>query len=209
VSVFTSSTRPPTWCELETFDVVNLAARESRDFPRRSKKERVIATTGNLQVVAGARTQVIREGQFLDLAAEPGWQLRGTARASQAVLLRGRWGDELGGCGIFTGRANEPTLVDGDPVDYPKNTGIDSHYHDCDEYWLILEGKGTAVVGRRFIAVGPGDCIPIGMGHHHDMPTVESPVKAVYFETTLEGRKRTGHLWNHTHGPAEPRPERV
>jgi mannose-6-phosphate isomerase-like protein (cupin superfamily) len=209
VTVFTSATRPPTWCELEAFEIVNLAPGESRDCPRLSAKERVIATNGSLQVVAGSRSQVLREGQFLDLAAEPGWRLRGTWRPSQAVVLRGRWGDELGGCGLFTGRAHGPTLVEGDPVDYPKNTGFDSHYHDCDEYWLFLEGKGTAVVGKRFMAVGPGDCLAIGMGHHHDLPVVESPVKAVYFETTLEGQKRTGHLWNHTHGAAEPRPERV
>src|SRR4029079_674882 len=62
VSVFTNSMRPPAWCELETFDVVNLAAGESRHSPRRSAKERVIATTGSLQVVAGSRTQVTREG---------------------------------------------------------------------------------------------------------------------------------------------------
>jgi mannose-6-phosphate isomerase-like protein (cupin superfamily) len=207
--MFTSAMRPPAWCELETFEVVELAAGESRRFPRGSVRERVIATQGNLQAGAGARSQVIREGQFLDLAGESVWHLRGTARPAQAVVLRGRWGDELGGCGIFTGRANGPALVEGDPVDYPKNTGFDSHYHDCDEYWLILEGKATVVVGKRFIAVGPGDCVPIGMGHHHDMPMVESPVKALYFETTLEGLKRTGHLWNHTHGPAEPRLERV
>jgi hypothetical protein len=24
----------------------------------------------------------------------------------------------------------------------------------------------------------------------------------VYFETTLRRQKRTGHLWQHTHGPA-------
>ncbi len=35
------------------------------------------------------------------------------------------------------------------------------------------------------------------------------PIAGVYFETTLEGHKRLGHLWEHTHGPAEPQPERV
>jgi len=38
---------------------------------------------------------------------------------------------------------------------------------------------------------------------------IESEVKAVFFETTLEGKQRTGHLWNHTHGVAQPRLERV
>ena len=65
------------------------------------------------------------------------------------------------------------------------------------------------VVGDRHHAVAGGDCVPIGLGHHHDLATVTEPVKAVYFETTLEGEKRVGHLWNHTHGPAKPWPERI
>ena len=32
---------------------------------------------------------------------------------------------------------------------------------------------------------------------------------AVYFETTMEGEKRRGHLWDHIHGKAQPRAERV
>ncbi len=55
----------------------------------------------------------------------------------------------------------------------------------------------------------PGDCLATGMGHHHDMTLVHEPVRGVYFETTLEGQKRRGHLWDHTHGLAEPQAERV
>ena len=51
--------------------------------------------------------------------------------------------------------------------------------------------------------------VDAGMGHQHDLAMVSEPVKAVFFETALEGRKRLGHLWNHTHGPAEPKPERI
>jgi mannose-6-phosphate isomerase-like protein (cupin superfamily) len=94
-------------------------------------------------------------------------------------------------------------------VEYPKTTAVDPHYHDCDEYWIVLDGACTTMVGGRHFPMRPGDCAPIGMGHHHDMPTVTAPVKAVFFETTLEGEKRVGHLWNHTHGVARPMPERV
>ena len=59
----------------------------------------------------------------------------------------------------------------GDPVAYAKTTSIDSHYHDCDEYWIVLEGAATVVVGDRHMKVAAGDCVPIGMGHHHDLPT--------------------------------------
>lgn len=79
----------------------------------------------------------------------------------------------------------------------------------CDEYWIVLEGTGVAVSEGKHYAVGPGDCLATGMGHHHDFPTASAPVHAVYFETTLGGERRRGHLWNHTHGPAQPRLDRV
>ena len=83
------------------------------------------------------------------------------------------------------------------------------HYHDCDEYWILFEGSGIAASEGKLYEVSQGDCVATGMGHHHDFPRVFEPVKAVYFETTLEGKKRRGHLWNHTHGQAEPRKERT
>ena len=103
----------------------------------------------------------------------------------------------------------DPAQNRGDPVGYRKQTAFDNHYHDCDEYWILFEGSGVAASEGRLYDVGPGDCVATGMGHHHDFPIVREPVKAVYFETTMEGQRRRGHLWNHTHGAAEPRPERV
>ena len=61
--------------------------------------------------------------------------------------------------------------------------------------------------GRHY-AVGPGDCVATRRGDHHDFPLAPEPVTAVYLETTLRGRRRRGHLWDHTHGPAEPHAER-
>jgi hypothetical protein len=34
-------------------------------------------------------------------------------------------------------------------------------------------------------------------------------VRSVFFETTMGGKKRRRHLWEHTDGPAEPKMERV
>lgn len=73
----------------------------------------------------------------------------------------------------------------------------------------MLAGRATVVVGRRFVDVGAGEAVTIGMGHHHDLAHAPEPVKAAFFETALERGKRMGHLWEHTHGPAEPVPERV
>ena len=152
---------------------------------------------------------MLRDGQFVDPQGYDAWQTTAGARGAEIVRLSGHWGTELGGCGIFSA-ANDPDWKNtGDPVTYAKMTSIDSHYHDCDEFWIILEGAGTVVVGDRHLKVVAGDCVPIGMGHHHDMSVVTSPVRAVYFETTLAGEKRVGHLWNHTHGPARPMPGRI
>jgi hypothetical protein len=37
------------------------------------------------------------------------------------------------------------------------------------------------------------------MGDHHDIVNIEDYLEGIYFETTLKGKKRLGHLWNHTH----------
>lgn len=74
--------------------------------------------------------------------------------------------------------------------------------------WRGRKEKIFVSEGRHY-PVGPGDCVATGMGHHHDFVRVEEPIRGVYFKTTLEEKKRLGHLWNHTHGPAEPRWERA
>lgn len=206
---FRQNEMPADWCELRGFAVIDLARGETVGGERRAVKERLLVTRGSVQLQFGDASQVLREGQFVDLpSAASAWTVL-AARDAQIVRMSGRWGSELGGCGTF-GAVNQADPVNtGDPIAYRKTTSIDSHYHDCDEYWIILEGSGTVVVGDRHMTVSAGDCVPIGLGHHHDLATVTEPVKAVYFETTLEGEKRIGHLWNHTHGPAKPRPERV
>jgi mannose-6-phosphate isomerase-like protein (cupin superfamily) len=123
--------------------------------------------------------------------------------------MAGRWGAEVGGSGIFGGSEVADPHDGGDPVDYEKRTGFDNHYHDCDEYWIIFEGRGLAVSEGKPYEVGPGDCVATGMGFHHDLPRVHEPLRGVFFETTLEGQKRLGHLWDHTHGVAEPKTDRT
>jgi mannose-6-phosphate isomerase-like protein (cupin superfamily) len=206
--IFRQGEAPPKWCEMEAFDIVAMVPGETVAQRRRSPKERLIVAAGNLQLRLTSASLVLRDGQFFDLV-DDGWEIRPGARGATFVRLSGRWGNELGGCGVFSAANQDRPVNAGDPVAYAKTTSIDSHYHDCDEYWIVLEGQGTVVVGDRHMIVAAGDCVPIGMGHHHDMPSVDSPVQAVYFETTLAGEKRTGHLWNHTHGRARPKAERI
>ncbi|MEZ5667360.1 MAG: cupin domain-containing protein [Alphaproteobacteria bacterium] len=197
------------WCELRHYDIVELRDGETKALRRRAPKERLLITLGTVQLVLPDATVILKENQFFDLPDVDAWRLRGCAPQAQAVQLSGDWGRDVGGCGIFrVARQDQPTNI-GDPVAYPKATSVDNHYHDCDEYWIVLEGSGSVRIGARDIAVGPGDCVAIGMGHHHDFPLVDAPVKAVFFETTLQGERRVGHLWTHTHGAPAPVAERV
>lgn len=209
MTLFRTDTAPPAWCELERFEVITLQRDETITRTPSTKTERLIGTLGTCQLRRNSSTLLLKEAQFIDLdPADGAWTMVGAADPGQFVRLSGHWGSDMAGCGIF--RVTRSDAGDkGDPVTYPKHTAIDRHYHDCDEYWIILDGTGEVVVDDRHAKVSPGDCLCIGTGHPHDFPLIDTPVKAVFFETTLYGRKRTGHLWNHTHGPAEPMPGRI
>jgi mannose-6-phosphate isomerase-like protein (cupin superfamily) len=208
VPVFRADQNPPAWCELRSFEIIDLTGGGSASGRRKQPRERLLNTLGTTQLVHADGSVVLKENQFIDLAHDA-WTLKACSAKAQVVRLSGTWGNEVAGCGVFRAASQENPKDIGDPVNYPKSTSIDAHYHDCDEYWIVLEGAATTVVGANHWPVAVGDCVPIGMGHHHDMPQVASPLKAVFFETTLEGEKRVGHLWNHTHGTARPKPERV
>jgi quercetin dioxygenase-like cupin family protein len=195
----------PDWCELRGYTISFLppggvtrldAIPEPRD----------VAIVGRGAVTAAGRS--FDEGAILHPDAWP-LDLRAGPEGATVIRMVGRWGDDIGGLDLFGVREVDDPRDGGDPVDYPKRTTFDAHFHDCDEYWIIFEGHGVAVSEGIAYVVGPGDCIATGMGHHHDFPEASEPVRAVFFETTMEGEKRRGHLWEHTHGPAHPHPDRV
>lgn len=200
----------PSWCEMEYFEIVELVPGAVHTFERMGRKEKLIVGKGTCRVSVGSKEQLAEEGAAFDLATPDDCFAAADARG-EVTLVRmcGRWGEETGSCGVFRVANQAEAAYKGDRVDYPKATDFDNHYHDCDEYWVVFEGRGLAISeGERYI-IGVGDCLATGMGHHHDLPEVFKPIAGVYFETTLEGRKRLGHLWEHTHGAAKPRPERV
>jgi len=209
MTTFRTGETAPAWCELTKFELFELARDESVSRTPDTKAERLIGTAGTVQFRQGGRSLLLKQAQFFDVDVGTPWSVIGQSDPAGFIRLCGHWGAELAGCGLFGVTRTDVPETRGDPVTYAKHTAIDSHYHDCDEYWIVLQGSGEAVVGGRRDRLGPGDCLCIGMGHHHDFPIVDSEVRAVFFETTLEGQKRTGHLWEHTHGPAHPQPERV
>ena len=200
----------PGWCEMEYFDITELAPGDTHAFERVGEKEKLIVCRGKCRISVGDRTIDVEQGANLDLSA-PGeaFEIVDVQEDSTLIRMCGRWGDAVGGSGIFPIWPAEDPHDGGDPVPYPKETSFDNHFHDCDEYWIFFSGRCIAVSEGRFYEVGPGDCVVTGMGHHHDVQRVIEPGAAVFFETTMEGEKRPGHLWEHTHGPAEPKPERV
>jgi mannose-6-phosphate isomerase-like protein (cupin superfamily) len=200
----------PDWCELQDYAIVTLPAGSDHTFPAHGRKQKLIVASGSCQIGYNGQTVFAHKGANLDLATDMG-QFRVTAVLEETILvfMTGDWDDETGGSGLFRVVKSDAPHDRGDPVPYAKETNFDSHYHDCDEYWILFKGCGVAVSEGQHYAVGPGDCIVTGMGHHHDFPQVSEPVEAVYFETTLQGEKRRGHLWEHTHGPAHPQPKRI
>jgi mannose-6-phosphate isomerase-like protein (cupin superfamily) len=200
----------PKWCELEYFEIIELAPGTTHRFERLGRKEKLVVCKGKCRLSVAGEIVEAQEGTNIDLTRPEG-EFGVVEVLSPATVLRlcGRWGDETGGSGLFTAMNSDNPTDRGDPVPYPKMTNFDSHYHDCDEYWIILEGRGVAVSEGQRYEIGPGDCLATGMGHHHDLVEVLETIRGFFFETTLEGQKRRGHLWEHTHGPAKPREDRV
>jgi mannose-6-phosphate isomerase-like protein (cupin superfamily) len=199
----------PKWCEMEYFETVSVPASGSHHFQRLGLREKLIVAQGKGMIsVAGQKFSALEKSAF-DLTTSGNFEVLEASEPLLLIRMCGRWEEPTGGAGLFEVRNSDSPKDHGDPGDYVKTTNFDRHYHDCDEYWIVFAGSGLAVSEGRFYQLNPGDCLATGMGHHHDFLNVREPVRAVYFETTLEGQKRLGHLWNHTHGQAHPKPERI
>jgi mannose-6-phosphate isomerase-like protein (cupin superfamily) len=200
----------PEWCELERFDLVELKVGQTHVFPRAGHREKLIVCRGRCRLAYDLQEIDAREGANVDLVAPfARFEVLVVHAPTTLIRMAGRWGAETGGSGIFGGTEVDDPRDGGDSVDYEKRTPFDNHYHDCDEYWIIFEGRGIAVSEGKPYEVGVGDCVATGMGHHHDLSRVYEPLRGAYFETTLEGQRRLGHLWEHTHGEAQPKAARV
>ncbi len=69
----------------------------------------------------------------------------------------------------------------------------DYHYHDCDEYWFILEGRANIIEEGIEYDVGPGDCLFTPMGFQHKIVAITDCAE-FWWEMELCGQKRPGHL---------------
>lgn len=176
----------PSWCEMTEFEIVTLQADERIIFPRLGKKEKLFVCEGSCEVGRDGEKARAGVGEILSLDSSEG-QFHVTTGRQPTTLVRvaGHWGEETGGAGVFSLHQSSTPRNEGDPTPYPRNTQFDNHYHDFDEYWIIVKGRGRIVTEDKSYDVGPGDCVATGRGHHHDFPVVEETVTGVYFETTL------------------------
>jgi len=196
---------------MENFELAELTPGQELCLDREEEKEELIVCRGSLAMGPHRDTEVLLpERGRIDLSGPPNETLvvRGGPGGALVCRMFGHW-KSVNSSGLFSASPAQPPTHD-TPYDYEKTTRFDNHYHDCDEYWIFYEGRARAVSEGRFYDVSPGDCVVTGMGWHHDVASVEGEeVKAVYFEGTLEGQKRTGHLWEPKHGPAVPQRDRV
>ncbi len=208
--VRSESERMPAWCQMRHYDIVRLEPGQHREYQRSGVMEKLIVGQGSGTLRVGDDAVAVEGGANIDIGlGDAPFAVLSVEQPMVLVRMCGEWGNECGGSGLFRGEHSDAPQDKGDAVDYEKCTNFDSHYHDCDEYWILYEGRASVVTEGQMHDVGPGDCVATGMGFHHDIARVYEPVRAVYFETTLEGEKRRGHLWDHTHGIARPRLDRV
>lgn len=71
---------------------------------------------------------------------------------------------------------------------------FDCHYHDCDEYWLIYQGKAKVMSEGREHYVMAGDILCIRAGDEHDVLEVYEDIEAFWFELETPAGGRLGHL---------------
>ena len=76
---------------------------------------------------------------------------------------------------------------------------FDRHYHDCDEYWFIREGRAVIEIDDERYTVEAGDIVCTEIGREHDFLQVLEPVTGFWFEAVLKldgelGKGREGHL---------------
>ncbi len=76
----------------------------------------------------------------------------------------------------------------------PRDGRFDNHYHDCDEYWMIFQGKALVRTEGQDFLVGPGDIVCTRAGDDHDIVEVYEDLAGFWFEDATPPGGRTGHL---------------
>lgn len=70
---------------------------------------------------------------------------------------------------------------------------VELHYHDCNEYWIIISGKGICTTEGDTYEIGPGDLVLTERGQEHSLVVTEK-MNAVYIYGVMPPGGRSGHL---------------
>ncbi len=71
---------------------------------------------------------------------------------------------------------------------------MDSHYHDCNEWWLIFSGKAKIMSEGGEFHVKAGDIVCTKASVEHDVLEVYEDLEAFWFEVATPEGGRVGHL---------------
>ena len=75
------------------------------------------------------------------------------------------------------------------------NSGhFDRHYHDCNEYWMIVHGKAKVWVDGKTHYVRDGDIVCLQAGLEHDILELYEPIQGFFMEDALLPGGKAGHL---------------
>ena len=72
---------------------------------------------------------------------------------------------------------------------------VRAHFHDCNEFWIIIKGRGIATTENVTDELGPGDMLIIKAGDEHSLVVIEGMV-AVYFHGVMAPDGRFGYLYS-------------
>ncbi|MFC5653824.1 cupin domain-containing protein [Paenibacillus solisilvae] len=68
------------------------------------------------------------------------------------------------------------------------------HYHACNEYWIIVSGRGICTTEGDTYELGPGDLVLTEQGQEHSLLVTEE-MTAVYIYGVLPPGGKIGYLY--------------
>ncbi len=68
------------------------------------------------------------------------------------------------------------------------------HYHDCDEFIFIIEGRCVMRSEGILYTLEKGDVLVTRMGDEHELLEILEDTVCFWVETELRGQKQPGHL---------------
>lgn len=186
----------PEWSEMEFYEIHRIQEDRFHTFNKRAERNELFILEGDCLIKSNGFVKKLKENEMFEIpSAMEKFELYPLTAYCGFILIEGRWEDDRGSRGIFKIENSPFPKNDGDPAAYERKTDFDNHFHDCGEFWIIYEGKGKIATEGNINIIEAGNCVATKAGDHHDIIDVHETIKGVYFETSLTGQKRSGHLW--------------